>query len=44
MDGTSRAPVRSAYVGFQLIDDPPVDLGFDLSAEYAEARRLHGTK
>jgi len=32
-----------AYVGFQLID-PSVDLGFDLSAEYAEAKRLHGTK
>jgi tetratricopeptide (TPR) repeat protein len=30
-----------AYVGFQLID-PSVDLGFDLSAEYAEASRLHG--
>jgi tetratricopeptide (TPR) repeat protein len=29
-----------AYVGFQLID-PSVDLGFDLSAEYAEAKRLH---
>ena len=29
------------YVGFQVID-PTVDLGFDLAAEYAEARRIHG--
>jgi hypothetical protein len=29
------------YVGFQLID-PSLDLGFDLSAEYAEARTVHG--
>jgi tetratricopeptide (TPR) repeat protein len=29
------------YVGFQLID-PSLDLGFDLSAEYAEARKVHG--
>jgi len=28
------------YVGFKLID-PSVDFGFDLSAEYAEACRLH---
>ena len=28
------------YVGFKVID-PSVDLGFDLSAEYAEACRLH---
>ena len=28
------------YVGFQLID-PSIDLGFDLSAEYAEALRMH---
>ena len=29
------------YVGFQLID-PSVDIGFDLSAEYAAACRVHG--
>ena len=28
------------YVGFKIID-PSVDIGFDLSAEYAEACRLH---
>ena len=28
------------YVGFKIID-PSVDLGFDLTAEYAEACRLH---
>jgi tetratricopeptide (TPR) repeat protein len=31
------------YVGFQLVD-PSVDIGFDLSAEYAEARKAHGTR
>jgi hypothetical protein len=31
------------YVGFQVID-PTVDLGFDLSAEYAEARRVSGSR
>ena len=31
------------YVGFQVID-PTVDLGFDLTAEYAEARRVHGSR
>jgi hypothetical protein len=29
------------YVGFKIID-PSVDLGFDLSAEYAEACKVHG--
>ena len=29
------------YVGFQIID-PKVDLGFDLSAEYAAARAMFG--
>lgn len=29
------------YVGFKIID-PTVDIGFDISAEYAEARRTHG--
>jgi tetratricopeptide (TPR) repeat protein len=29
------------YVGFKIID-PTVDIGFDISAEYAEARRMHG--
>jgi tetratricopeptide (TPR) repeat protein len=29
------------YVGFQIID-PSIDLGFDLSAEYAAARKRHG--
>jgi tetratricopeptide (TPR) repeat protein len=29
------------YVGFKIID-PNVDIGFDISAEYAEALRLHG--
>jgi len=29
------------YVGFQLID-PSIDIGFDLSAEYAAARKVHG--
>jgi tetratricopeptide (TPR) repeat protein len=29
------------YVGFKIID-PSVDIGFDISAEYAEACRLHG--
>lgn len=28
------------YVGFQLID-PSIDLGFDLSAEFVEARKIH---
>jgi len=31
------------YVGFQFID-PSIDIGFDLSAEYAEARKVHGTR
>jgi len=29
------------YVGFKIID-PSVDLGFDLSAEYAAACKVHG--
>jgi tetratricopeptide (TPR) repeat protein len=29
------------YVGFQMID-PSIDIGFDLSAEYAAARKAHG--
>lgn len=29
------------YVGFKLID-PSVDLGFDLTAEYAAACKIHG--
>jgi tetratricopeptide (TPR) repeat protein len=29
------------YVGFKIID-PSVDIGFDIAAEYEEARRLHG--
>ena len=29
------------YVGFKIID-PTVDIGFDIAAEYEEARRLHG--
>jgi hypothetical protein len=29
------------YVGFQIID-PKVDIGFDLSAEYATARAMFG--
>jgi len=29
------------YVGFKIID-PSVDLGFDLSAEYAAARAMFG--
>ncbi len=29
------------YVGFKIID-PAVDIGFDIAAEYAEARRMHG--
>ena len=29
------------YVGFQIID-PSVDIGFDIAAEYEEARRVHG--
>lgn len=29
------------YVGFKIID-PTADIGFDISAEYAEASRLHG--
>jgi tetratricopeptide (TPR) repeat protein len=29
------------YVGFKIID-PSVDIGFDLSAEYAEACKVHG--
>jgi tetratricopeptide (TPR) repeat protein len=29
------------YVGFKIID-PTVDIGFDIAAEYAEARRMHG--
>jgi tetratricopeptide (TPR) repeat protein len=29
------------YVGFKIID-ATVDIGFDISAEYAEARRVHG--
>ncbi len=29
------------YVGFQIID-PKVDIGFDLSAEYAAARVMFG--
>lgn len=28
------------YVGFQLID-PTIDTGFDISTEYAEAKRQH---
>lgn len=28
------------YVGFKIID-PTVDIGFDIAAEYAEARRIH---
>lgn len=28
------------YVGFKIID-PAVDIGFDIAAEYAEARRVH---
>jgi hypothetical protein len=28
------------YVGFKIID-PTVDIGFDIAAEYAEARCLH---
>lgn len=31
------------YVGFKIID-PTVDMGFNISAEYAEAYRLRGTK
>ena len=31
------------YVGFQVVD-PSVDIGFDLSAEYAEAGKVHGTR
>jgi tetratricopeptide (TPR) repeat protein len=31
------------YVGFQFID-PSIDIGFDLSAEYAEARNVHGRR
>lgn len=29
------------YVGFRIID-PAVDIGFDISAEYAEACRVRG--
>lgn len=29
------------YVGFKIID-PTADIGFDISAEYAEARRMNG--
>lgn len=29
------------YVGFKIID-PSADIGFDIAAEYEEARRLHG--
>lgn len=29
------------YVGFQIID-PSIDLGFDLSAEYTAACKMHG--
>ena len=29
------------YVGFKIID-PSVDIGFDIAAEYEEARRLYG--
>ncbi len=29
------------YIGFKIFD-PTVDIGFDISAEYAEALRLHG--
>jgi hypothetical protein len=29
------------YVGFKIID-PTVDIGFDIAAEYAEARRMYG--
>ena len=29
------------YVGFKIID-PSVDIGFDVAAEYEEAKRLHG--
>jgi len=29
------------YVGFKIID-PTVDIGFDIAAEYEEARRLQG--
>ena len=31
------------YVGFKIID-PAVDIGFDIAAEYAEARRVQGAK
>jgi Flp pilus assembly protein TadD len=31
------------YVGFKIID-PAVDIGFDIAAEYAEARRMHGKR
>lgn len=31
------------YAGFKIID-PSVDIGFDISAEYAEACRLRGTR
>jgi len=31
------------YVGFQIIE-PSIDLGFDLSAEYAAAREMHGKR
>ena len=30
------------YVGFKLID-PSAGIGFDLSSEYAEACKLHGS-
>ena len=30
------------YVGFQIID-PKVDIGFDLSAEYAAAKAMMGS-